>query len=199
RYRGVDHGAMVERVTIPVGGSILDVRFFEAPLADGARAVLVDCPELYDRESLYGVGNVDYADNARRFALLVRAALEFAAGRGTRPTVVHAHDWQAGLAPVYLKTLYATHPVLADTPSVFTIHNLAYQGQFEPDWLPRLDLPWNLYTMEQLEFYGRISVLKGGIVNAETITTVSPRYAQEIQTPELGLGFDGIMRRRARD
>ena len=86
--RGVDHGAMVERVTIPVGGSILDVRFFEAPLADGARAVLVDCPELYDRESLYGVGNVDYADNARRFALLVRAALEFAAGRGTRPTVV---------------------------------------------------------------------------------------------------------------
>jgi len=112
---------------------------------------------------------------------------------------VHAHDWQAGLAPVYLKTLYAGHPILGGLPSVFTIHNLAYQGTFEADWLPRLDLPWALFTMEQLEFWGKISFLKGGINHADAITTVSRTYAEEIQTPELGFGFDGILRRRAAD
>jgi len=199
RYRGVDDGTLVERFTIPVGGSVFDVGFFEAPLADGARALLVDCPELYDRDALYGVGNVDYPDNARRFALLVRAALEFAGRSGSGPAVVHAHDWQAGLAPVYLKTLYATHPVLAGMPTVFTIHNLAYQGLFEPDWLPRLDLPWSLFTPEQLEFWGRISFMKGGINQSEMVTTVSARYAEEIQTPAFGAGFDGILRRRSAD
>jgi len=199
RYRSVDQATMVEQFTIPVGGTILDVRFFEAPLASGARAILIDCPELFDREALYGIGNADYPDNPRRFALLVRAALEFAARGGAAPAVVHAHDWQAGLAPVYLKTLYASHPVLAGTPSVFTIHNLAYQGLFEPDWLPRLDLPWSLFSTEQLEFWGRISLMKGGINHAEVITTVSPRYAREIQTPEFGFGFDGILRRRSAD
>src|SRR6185295_15566976 len=128
---------------------------------------------------------------------LVRAALEWAARRGTRLSVVHAHDWQAGLAPVYLKTLYAAHPVLTGTPSVFTIHNLAYQGLFQPDWLPRVDLPWELLSLDRLEFWGKISFLKGGITDADFITTVSPTYAKEIQTPEYGSGFDGILRHRA--
>ena len=109
--------------------------------------------------------------------------------------MVHAHDWQAGLAPVYLRTLYASHPVLGGTPSVFTIHNLAYQGLCEPDWLPRLDLPWELFAMDQLEYWGRISLLKGGINDADILTTVSRQYAREIQTPEFGCGFDGILRR----
>ena len=131
--------------------------------------------------------------------MLVRAALEFAARHGDGPSVVHAHDWQAALAPVYLKTRYATHPVIGGTPSVLTIHNLAYQGLFEPDWLPRLDLPPDLFTPAQLEFWGRISFLKGGINDADIVTTVSRRYAEEIQTPEFGFGFDGILRRRASD
>ncbi len=160
------------------------------------RAILVDCPDLFDREALYGVDGTDFPDNPRRFAMLVRAALEFAGRSEHRPSVVHAHDWQAGLAPVYLKTLYARHPVLGGTPSVVTIHNLAYQGIFEPDWLPRLDLPWELFAVDQLEYWGRVSLLKGGINDADVITTVSPRYAQEIQTPALGFGFDGILRSR---
>src|SRR5262249_15769292 len=155
--RGVSDGALVEQFALTVGGVTHGVGFFDVPLPSGARALLVDCPELYDREALYGIGNIDYPDNARRFAVLVRAALEFARRRGLSPTVVHAHDWQAGLAPVYLKTLYSSHPVLGGTPSVFTIHNLAYQGLFEPAWLPQLDLPWDLFGIEQLEFYGRIS------------------------------------------
>jgi starch synthase len=198
RYRGVAAGTPVERFTVTVGSYVADVRFHDAALGDGARAILVDIPDLYDRDALYGAG-AGYPDNARRFAMLARAAFELVARRGTRPSVVHAHDWQAGLAPVYLKTLYARHPVLGGTPSVITIHNLSYQGLFEPDWLPRLDLSWDLLSVDRLEFWNKISFLKGAINDADAITTVSPRYAEEIQTPEMGFGFDGILRRRAAD
>ena len=169
---GVTAGSLVERFPVSVGGYRQDVGFYEAPLESGARAMLVDCPDLFDREGLYGAGNFDYPDNPRRFGLLVRAALEFAGRQGVRPSVVHAHDWQAGLAPVYLRTLYAAHPVLGAMPSVFTIHNLAYQGLFPPDWLPRLDLPWQLLSIDRLEYWGRISFLKGGINDAGLFTTV---------------------------
>jgi len=100
---------------------------------------------------------------------------------------------------VYLKTLFAAHPLLGGVASVFTIHNMAYQGLFQPDWLPRLDLQWSLLGVEQLEYWGKISFLKGGINYADVITTVSPQYAKEIQTPEFGAGFDGILRRRSAD
>ena len=199
KYRGVTGGALLERFPLTVGGYATEVGLFEAPLDDGARALLVDVPDLYDRADVYGVGATDYPDNPRRFGVLVRAALAFASRQATPPSVVHAHDWQAGLAPVYLKTLYARHPALGGTPSVFTIHNLAYQGLFEPDWLPRLDLPWDLLSVGRLEFWGKISFLKGGIVDSSAITTVSRKYAEEIQTRELGFGFDGVLRSRAAD
>jgi starch synthase len=199
RYRGVAEGSPIDAFPVTVGGFVRDVTFFDVQLSEGAHARLVDCPDLFDRASLYGTDSTDYPDNPRRFALLVRAALEFAARRGEAPSIVHAHDWQAGLAPVYLRTLYAAHPVLARTPTVFTIHNLAYQGLADADWLPRLDLGWEQFTIDRLEYWGRISLLKGGINSARTITTVSPRYAREIQTPELGFGFDGILRARAAD
>src|SRR5260221_7138414 len=199
RYRGVSAGTLVETFPVNVGGFTRDAGFFEAPLADGARAIVVDCPELYDRAALYGVGSDDYADNARRFAFLVRAALEFAGRRSPAPSIVHAHDWQAGLAPVYLRTVYQTHPALGGIPSVFTIHNLAYQGAFAADWLPRLDLGLEQLAIDRLEYWGRISFLKGGINDADLVTTVSKRYAEEIQTPAFGFGFDGILRRRRGD
>jgi starch synthase len=198
RYRGVDAGDLVETFPVTVGGFTRDAAFHEAPL-DGARAILIDCPDLYDRDALYGPVNSDYPDNPLRFAFLARAALEFAGRRAARPTVVHAHDWQAGLAPVYLKTLYASHPVLGGTPCVFTIHNLAYQGLFDAAWLPRLDLGWEQLSVDRLEYWGRISFMKGGIVDSRAITTVSRRYAEEIQTPEFGFGFDGILRARRAD
>jgi starch synthase len=199
RYRDVSAGTLVDTFPVTVGGYTRETGFYEAPLADGARALLIDCPDLYDRPGIYTIDNTDYPDNARRFAFLARAALEYAARRDAPPSIVHAHDWQAALAPVYLRTLYAAHPVLGGTPSVFTIHNLAYQGLFEPDWLPRLDLGWGEFAVDRLEFYDRISFLKGGINDARVITTVSPRYAEEIQTPAFGFGFDGILRARAGD
>jgi len=198
RYRGVESGTRLEAFPVTLGGFTRDAAFHEVPLADGARAILVECADLYDREALYGSGNVDYTDNALRFAFLARAALEFAGRRGGA-SVVHAHDWQAGLVPVYLRSLYASHPVLGGTPSVFTIHNLAYQGLFDPGWLPRLDLGWEEFSVDRLEYWGRISFMKGGINGSRAITTVSRRYAEEIQTPEFGFGFDGILRARRAD
>jgi len=199
RYRGVSAGSLIDTWPVTVGAFTRDVGLFEAPLAGGARAWLVDCPELFDRDTLYGPNGLDYPDNPRRFALLVRAALEHAARVDRAPALVHAHDWQAALAPVYLKTLYQSHPMLGSTASVFTIHNLAYQGLFDADWLPRLDLGWDQLSLDRMEYWGGISFLKGAINDAELITTVSPRYADEIQTPELGFGFDGILRRRRPD
>jgi len=197
RYRCVTAGVRRDTFPVSIGGYTRQAGFYEAPLPDGATALLVDCPDLYDRPGIYGADGVDYPDSPRRFAFLARAALEHASRGGGRPDVVHAHDWQGGLVPVYLKSLYASHPVLGGTPSVFTIHNLAYQGVYEPDWLPRVDLGWDQFAMDRLEFFGKISLLKGGINDADVITTVSRRYAQEIQTPEFGYGFDGIMRARA--
>ena len=197
RYRGVTSGTLIDHFPLSVGGYTRDVGIHALPVGLASRVALVDCPDLFDREGFYGPNGHDYSDNARRFAVLVRAAFEFAARRGLRPSIVHAHDWHAGLAPVYLKTLYASHPILGGVPSVMTIHNLAYQGLFESDWLPRLDLPWSLLAIERLEYWGRISFLKGGINDADLITTVSRQYAREIQTPELGFGFDGILRRRS--
>jgi starch synthase len=196
RYRGVTAGTLIERVPVSVGGFTREVGLFDAPLSDGARALLVECADLYGRESLYEIGGEEYPDNARRFAVLVRAALEFVARRAQRPTIVHAHDWQAGLAPIYLRSLFASHPVLRGVPSVFTIHNIAYQGLFEPDWLPRLDLGAEELALDRMEFWGRISLLKGGLNAASVITTVSRRYAEEIQTEAFGSGLDGVLRHR---
>jgi starch synthase len=199
RYRGATGGERVAGFPITVGGRTFDVGFFAARLDEDVEVVFVDSPELFDREGLYGVGSRDYPDNAVRFALLARAALEFTARHRTRPDVVHAHDWQAAIAPVYLRTMYADHRLLGNVPSVLTIHNLAYQGLFPPETVPALDLPWDVFTIDGLEFWGKASFLKGGITSSEIITTVSRRYAQEILTTEYGFGFDGILRRRAAD
>ncbi len=198
RYRGATGGTPAGSTQVSLGGRVFDVAYAEHALADRARAVLVECPDLFDRAELYGVGAHDYPDNAARFAVLARAALEYGAGQHPAPDIVHAHDWQAGLAPVYLRTLFAGRAGIAEAAAVFTVHNLAYQGLFPPVWMPALDLGWELFGIEGIEYWGKLSFLKGGVNFSEMVTTVSPRYAREIQTPELGFGFDGILRRRGR-
>ena len=116
-----------------------------------------------------------------------------------RPSVIHAHDWQTGLVPVYQKMVLSSDPVVGGVPVVFTIHNLAFQGLFPASTVESIGLGWNVLDVQALEFWGQISYLKGGIIFSETITTVSPTYAREIMTPEFGFGFDGILRRRAGD
>jgi starch synthase len=164
---------------------------------EGNRTLFVDHSGYFDRDYLYGAVGHDYPDNPERFAFLCRAALEWAETSAERYDVLHGHDWQAGLLPVLQRQVAS--PSLRGVPSVFTLHNLAYQGIFDASWLPRLGLGWEWMSINALEFWNRISLLKGGIVFSRAITTVSPRYAQEIQTPEYGFGFDGILRSRSDD
>jgi starch synthase len=200
RYRGVDVGdASAEHVDVPFGANHYPVTFIELPAHDGVATVLIDAPDLFDREDLYGSAQGDYSDNAFRFAVLSRGALEYARRRRFRPSVVHAHDWQAGLVPVYLRTVLSGDPVLGGVPAVQTIHNLAFQGLFGPDILPWIGLGADLFRVDALEFWGRVSYLKGGVVFSQKVTTVSPTYAQEILTPEYGFGFEGILSSRSAD
>jgi starch synthase len=198
RYRGIVAGERAMRVPIALGEATAEADVFVATV-HGVRFVFIDRPEYYDREFLYGVGNDDYPDNPPRFAFLAQAALTWAAAAGEPFDVVHAHDWQAGLVPVLAERMFRSGASVRRLPAVQTIHNLSYQGNFESTWLPRLGLGWDLVRPDAMEFWGRASFLKAGIVFARVVTTVSPRYAREIQTAEFGFGFEGIVRSRASD
>jgi starch synthase len=197
RYGGISPGARIDRFVLPLVDRPIEVSVWEYDAAPGVRAVFIECPTLYDREGLYGIGNDDYPDNPRRFGCLALAALEYASRRERVPDVVHAHDWQAGLAPVYLRTHAGRWPALAGCATAFTIHNLAYQGLCGADWLPRLGLAPTLLGIDGIEYWGGVSFLKGGINFSDVVTTVSPTYAREVQTAGHGFGFEGILSARA--
>jgi starch synthase len=200
RYRGVDTGgAAALSSSIPLGWRTQEVVFHSRPLREGVTVVFVDAPELFGRASLYAEHGKDYPDNDWRFAVFSRAALEYARLGRESPSIIHAHDWQTGLVPVYQKMHFSSDPVVGGVPAVFTIHNLAFQGVFPSATLPSIGLSWEMLHLDALEFWGQISYLKGGINFSEKITTVSPTYAKEIVKPDLGFGFDGILSRRAAD
>ena len=199
RYRGITVAERGQPVSIPLGRQQYTVRFVEQQVSDGVRAMFVDAPDLYDRDGLYGDAQGDYRDNAFRFAVLCRAALEYVRRLDRPVSAIHAHDWQAGLVPVYARTVLAADPVVSRLPVILTIHNLAFQGLFDAPELPWIGLDASLFRPDLLEYWGRVSALKGGIVFSRTITTVSPTYAREILTPEYGFGFDGILASRRAD
>jgi starch synthase len=182
-------------VRAAVGSQEVDV--LEGHLSNGVPVYFVRHDPSFDRDGLYQTpSGEDYPDGAERFALFCRAALEACRTLAFRFEVLHAHDWQTALLPVYLKTVLQGDPFFRGVATVFTIHNLGYQGHFPPDILPRLGLPLELFTAARLEFYGKVNLLKGGLVFADLLTTVSRRYSQEIQTPEQGFGLDGLLRER---
>ena len=198
RYRGIEAGASERVITVALGNLASDARCY-VTAGERSRTIFIDHPGYFDRDHLYGANGHDYVDNPERFAFLCQAALNWAAESSIPYDVVHAHDWQAGLIPVIHGRMVKTSPSLSRLATVFTIHNLAYQGVFDASWLPYLGLGWDLMRVDAMEYWGRISYLKAGVVFSQLITTVSPRYAQEIQTPELGFGFDGILRERGSD
>ncbi len=161
----------------------------------GVRYFFLDAPGLFGRKGIYAEGGTDYPDNFRRFAALSVAACEVIR-RLFRADILHCHDWQAGLAPLYLRERYRLDPNFMAVKSVFTIHNLAYQGIFGREILPAIGLPERLFESGAVEFYGKVSYLKTGIAVADAVTTVSPKYAEEIQTPASGWGLDGLLRAR---
>jgi starch synthase len=197
RYRGTRAATVVmPSMTIPTGAGLRFPAVADGTVIAGVRYFFVDDPEYFNREQLYGEQGKDYPDNAERFGEFSRAAIEIAKHIWP-PDVIHCHDWQTALVPVLLQTLYAADPLVRAIPVVFTIHNMGYHGQFPRAVLAELGLPENLFRMDALEFFGKVNFLKAGLIYSDFLTTVSKRYAQEIQTPEFGHGLDGVVRDRA--
>ena len=190
--------AVVQSITIPFPTYNRFARVLDGGTEGGVQMYFVDCPEMFDRESLYATPSGDYEDNAERFGLYCRAVLEATKILGA-PDVFHVHDWQAALIPVLLRSTYYFDPVLRRVPSVMTIHNAGYQGWFPPATMEKLLLPWDMFTMDRLEQNNEVDFLKGGIVYADAVTTVSRTYAQEIQTAEFGNGLEDTLRRKSGD
>jgi starch synthase len=191
-----DAQTVVRSITVP-----FDDRYrFCSVVTNGSHSSVgfcfVEYPPFFDRDGLYGTPSGDYPDNAERFALFSRAVLEGSKILGV-PDVFHCHDWQSALIPILLRTQYAEDPAFRDVATVFTIHNMGYQGLFPPDTLPLLTLPWDLFTISKMEFFGNVNFLKGALVYSDFVTTVSRKYSQEIQTAEFGFGLEGVLRDRS--
>ncbi len=187
---------VVQSITVPFDDRYRFCSVLDGGQHGGVQFYFIDYPPYFERDALYGTPLGDYSDNAERFALYSRAVLEATKILGV-PDVFHCHDWQSALVPILLRTLYAEDPAYCNAASVLTIHNIGYQGLFPPDTLPLLMLPWDLFTIDKLEFYGKVNFLKGALVFSDFITTVSKKYSQEIQTAEYGFGLEGVLRSRA--
>ncbi|PIU51630.1 hypothetical protein COS91_03405, partial [Candidatus Desantisbacteria bacterium CG07_land_8_20_14_0_80_39_15] len=193
--------------------SRLSPLFFDVPCAGKKeRAILkssstgknipvyfIENKKYFNRDGLYGDTKGDYPDNGERFSFFCRAVLEGLKAVFFKPDVIHCNDWQTGLIPVYIKTLYRDDPDIRNIKTLYTIHNLAYQGLFNPEIMDFAGLDRALFNYHQLEFYGKVNFAKGGLVFSDALNTVSEKYAKEIQTPEFGCGLDGALRERTKD
>lgn len=180
-------------VTMPKYRGITDN---EKKISPNVTVHFIEQENYYNRASLYGGPKGDFPDNLDRFSFFCEQSLRLAKGSGFKPNVVHAHDWQGALLPVYLKTKFSKDPFFQKTRSLLTIHNLAYQGIFSRKEYEAAGLPDSLFTIEGFEFYGRANLLKAGIIFADAVSTVSPTYAKEIETKEFGFGLEGVLKSR---
>jgi starch synthase len=201
-YRCVKEGAFERQLVfkglpVPLSGQTLLANVYAMEMEDGVPVYCFEREDLFDRPNLYRTAEGDYYDNLERFTFFNHASLLFAKATGMRFDVIHCHDWQTGLVPAYLGTLLRTDSFFSSTATLFTIHNIGYQGLFPAEKLSVCGLPPETYQPEGIEYWGAISLLKAGIVYADAVTTVSPRYSREIQAPEFGLGMEGILRKRS--
>lgn len=182
-------------VAVPMGRRVVRA---EALLGhhQGVPVYFIKRDEFFDRTYLYGTPEGDYFDNLERYAFFSRAILEVLKARNLSPDIIHCNDWQTGLIPAYLRDMYRGEPIFRKTATVFTVHNIAYQGQFPANLYDATGLSFQLFNPEGLEFWGSINLLKAGLVFSEVITTVSKAYSREIQRPEYGYGLDGVLRKR---
>ncbi len=197
RKKGLPLKTALDRVEVNLGGRKTAFAV-KTHSGSGLTAYFIEKDEYFDRDCLYGTAAGDYPDNGERFGFYSLAALETIQRLGFAPDVLHCHDWQSAIALAYLRTVRVHDPLFAGTRSLFTIHNLAYQGLFGKDILGTIGLPESLFNMNDLEFWGKVNFLKAGILYSTAVSTVSPRYSREIQTPEFGCGLDGLLRTRSR-
>lgn len=179
---------------IPHGGDFIDIRIEESDAIPGVITYFIRNDYLFGRDGLYG-----HEDDDHRFVAYCRGIMEMFPQLGWTPDVINCNDWHTGLVPVYLKTLYANRSGYANIATLYTIHNLAYSGQFTPHIMELAGLPWELFTWNRLEFYGGFNFMKAGLLYADTLSTVSETYAKEIQTPEYGERLEGVLAYRAAD
>jgi len=189
---------LLPSITIPFPSYNRFAGILDGGVSAGVQMYFVDNPQLFDRENFYATPSGDYPDNAERFGLFCRAVIEATKILGI-PDVFHVHDWQAAMLAVLLRSTYYFDPVLRQVPAVLTIHNAGYQGWFPAQTMEKLLLPWDMFTFDKLEHDNQVNFLKGGIVYADALTTVSQTYAKEIQTPEFGNGLEGALQQRKGD
>ncbi len=197
-YRQVTEGdfyiePIEQKINIPIGSYNLNVPIFRSSTS-GIPVYFLGRDEFFDRGSLYGTPEGDYFDNLERFTLFSRGVMEAIIALNMRFDIIHCNDWQTGLIPAYLKSIYKGKEPFIHTSSIFTIHNIAYQGIFPSSAVDITGLPHELFTLDGIEYWGKISLLKAGIVFADIITTVSKRYSKEIQTAEFGYGMEGVLK-----
>lgn len=190
-----------EPFSVPMAGEMVEVsvKVGKCPNCKG-KAYFIECDKYFGREGLYQDNGVDYPDNDERFALFSRAVIEMMKVIDYKPDVIHCNDWQTGLIPTFLKVLYSTDEYYKGIATVMTIHNIAYQGIFSHGTMEKIGLPWSIFNVDGVEYWGHISYLKAGLVYADVINTVSPTYAKEIQTTEeYGRGMEGLLAKRTGD
>ena len=196
-YRGVKATSVVmPSMTIAQGTRLRFPAIASGSLLRGVRYFFLDDPFYFDRDGIYGDKNHEYPDNAERYTEFSRATIELAK-HIWMPDIFHCNDWQTAMVPALLRSSYADDPSVANIPVVFTIHNIGYHGVFPPDSLARAGIPQSIFHPGGIEFFGNANFLKGGLIYADYLTTVSRKYAQEIQTPEFGFGLDGVIRSRS--
>ncbi len=197
REKNFGRRLLLDKLEVPFGNGKLAARIWETRIHKSIPVYLIERDEMYDRPGIYGGPSGDYDDNFERFAFFSRAVLSMADTIGISPDLIHCHDWHTGLLPAMLSERFRDSKTQSRLPSVFTIHNVGYQGLFPADKLSLANLPREVfYRPDGLEYYGKICLLKAGIVYSDAVTTVSPTYANEIQTPEYGMGMEGILRYR---
>ncbi len=187
-----------ETVIVEISDKLVQGKIYTSTIAD-VPVYLIGNDSYYDRPELYRTSEGDYPDNAERFIFFSKAILEVLKQQKFQPDIIHCNDWQTGLVPVLLKVKEKDNPFFANTTTLFTIHNLAYQGLFWHLDMPLTNLPWDVFNPDGIEFYGKINLMKAGIVFADFLSTVSKKYSQEIQTPEFGCGLEGVLKTRAQD
>ncbi len=184
---------LVENLPVTLGSQVIDADVYRGQLNDAIDVYFIRRDEFFDRGFLYGTPKGAYFDNFHRFTYFCRAVLTVCPAVQFQPDVVHCHDWQSGLVPAYLKLIFEREDYWAQTASMFTIHNIAYQGQFPGELYPLTGLPNHFFTADGMEFWGGMNFMKAAIVCADAVTTVSPRYSKEIQTKEYGQGLEGVL------
>jgi starch synthase len=204
KYKITDEGKfqlrqVIETVEVPISNRRERCSVLEGKLGDAIPVYFVKNDMYYHRDQLYGDSQGDYPDNAERFIYFSRSILEICKHLQFSPDIIHCHDWQTGLVPIYLRQHHKGDPLFAKTASVYTIHNLGYQGLFWHYDMHLTGLGWELFTPDGLEYYGKINLMKGGLLWADIINTVSKTYSQEIQTKEYGYGLEGVLQYRSND